>query len=53
MMTCDEVARELRVSTKTIRNLVRDGRFPKPTRIGRGIRFFRDEVEAYLEQNRV
>ena len=48
MMTRDEVATELQVSTKTVDNLWREGKIPPPSRIGRGIRFLRREIMQYI-----
>lgn len=48
MMTRDEVATELQVSTKTVDNLWREGKLPRPSRIGRGVRFVRREIMQFI-----
>ena len=53
MMTRDEVATELQVSTKTVDNLWREGKLPRPSRIGRGVRFVRREIMQYLIDSRI
>ena len=51
-MTRDEVARELQVTTKTVDNLWRRGELPRPSRIGRGIRWRRADISRWLQENR-
>jgi excisionase family DNA binding protein len=47
LLTLEEVARYLKVSPRTVRNYVRDGRLPAPLRLGpRCVRWRRGEVEA-------
>jgi len=48
--TLAEVARRLRVSARTVHNMIRDGRL-HPMRIGRGKWLFpRDEVDSLLNR---
>ena len=49
-MTRDEVAKALQVTTKTVDNLWRQGKLPRPSRIGRGIRFIRSEVLQFIKE---
>ena len=51
-MTREEVARELQVTTKTVDNLWRSGKLPRPSRIGRGVRFLRSDVLDFVAENR-
>ena len=48
-MTREEVAKALQVTTKTVDNLWRQGKLPRPSRIGRGIRFIRSEVLQFIK----
>ena len=52
-MTRDEVAKALQVTTKTVDNLWRQGKLPRPSRIGRGIRFIRSEILQFIEEMRI
>ena len=49
-MTRDEVAKALQVTTKTVDNLWRQGKLPRPSRIGRGVRFLRSEVLQFIKE---
>ena len=49
-MTREEVAKALQVTTKTVDNLWRQGKLPRPSRIGRGIRFIRSEVLQFIKE---
>jgi len=51
-MTREEVAKALQVTTKTVDNLWRQGKLPRPSRIGRGVRFLRSEIRRFLEERR-
>ena len=51
-MTREEVAEALQVTTKTVDNLWRRGELPRPSRIGRGVRFLRSEIRRFLEERR-
>jgi excisionase family DNA binding protein len=42
------VARMLGVTPRTVRRLARDGRFPRPLRVGRQFRWPQDRIEAWL-----
>ena len=46
-MTVGEVAEKLRVSEKTVRNWIRDGRLVA-VRVGRQYRILRSEYEAFV-----
>jgi excisionase family DNA binding protein len=48
MMTRNEVAAQLQVSTKTVDNLWREGKLPRPSRIGRGVRFIRRDIMQFI-----
>lgn len=52
MITREELASQLQVTTKTIDNLWRKGILPTPSRIGRAVRFSRSEILAFLEKSR-
>ena len=51
-MTREQVATELQVTTKTVDNLWRAGKLPRPSRIGRGVRFLRSDIVRFLAENR-
>lgn len=51
-VTREQLAMELQVSTKAIDNWWREGRLPRPLRIGRAVRFLRSEVVTALGKNR-
>lgn len=46
MLTADEVAKFLGVTVRSVRRRVLDGTLPKPTKIGRSVRFRRQDIEA-------
>ena len=51
MMTRADVAKKLRVSISSVQRLERDGRLPKPGRLGlRGRRHFARDVDALIQQ---
>jgi excisionase family DNA binding protein len=52
VMTVAEVASAMRVSTMTVYRLIRSGEL-HATRIGRGLRVARSDVERYLARGRV
>jgi len=52
-MTREEVAKALQVTTKTVDNLWRQGKLPHPSRIGRGIRFLRNEIMRFIEEKKI
>ncbi len=45
----EDVAQELRVTTKTITNLVDRGELPKPAKLGRKPLWVRHEIFQYIE----
>jgi len=48
--TVMDLARKLRISGRTIYNQLSAGTFPiRPRRIGRLIRFHRDDIESYIK----
>ena len=51
-MTREEVAKQLQVTTKTVDNLWRQGKLPRPSRIGRGIRFLRSDILRFVKEKR-
>jgi len=50
IMTVEDVAAYLRFSTAKVYKMARDGRLPA-ARIGRGWRFRKDLIDAWLEQS--
>ncbi|NLE38407.1 MAG: helix-turn-helix domain-containing protein [Pirellulaceae bacterium] len=48
VFTVLSLAAYLDTSTKTIRRMDQAGRLPSPIRIGRGLRWRRDEIDAWL-----
>lgn len=51
-VTREQLAEELQVTTKAIDNWWREGRLPRPLRMGRALRFLRSEVVEALEKSR-
>ena len=51
VMTASDVAEFIHLSTDQVYRLVRSGDLPH-TRVGGSIRFFREEIVAYLKANR-
>ena len=49
LLTLDNVAKRLAVSTRTIKRLTAAGRL-KPVHIGRAVRWRADEVAAFIEE---
>jgi excisionase family DNA binding protein len=45
-----QVAEKMKVSDRTIRRLVDSGRFPKPIRLGRGLRWPHAVITEFLQQ---
>ena len=52
MLTIEEAAKLLTISTATLRRL-QQSRVIRFIRVGRGVRFVRNDVIAYLESRRV
>jgi excisionase family DNA binding protein len=50
LMTEAEVAEYLRVTVRTLATWRAEGRGPRPLRVGRGIRYRRSDVDAWLER---
>ena len=48
LMTVNDIAALAQISTNTIQRWVREGKFPKPRKIGRASRWPRDEVDRFL-----
>ena len=53
LLCADEVATLLRVSRKAVYCMVDRGEIPGVTKIGRRIRFHRDDLLAWLEDQRL
>ncbi|NVB41540.1 helix-turn-helix domain-containing protein [Pseudenhygromyxa sp. WMMC2535] len=53
LLRADEVAELLRVSRKAVYCMVDRGEIPGVTKIGRRIRFHRDDLLAWLEDQRL
>jgi excisionase family DNA binding protein len=51
LLRVDDVARELKISTKTLRRWLQDGRLPYH-RFGRQIRISAEALNAFIRQNR-
>ena len=52
VLNVDEVAKILRVERKTIYNLFRDGKLPCGKRVGRVIRFSKEAVLRWLNEEK-
>ena len=49
LLTLQQVANILRVSTQTLRRYMSKGGFPQPVRIGKkGVRWVQNEIVAYM-----
>lgn len=48
LLTVNDIAAMAQISTETIHRWVRQGRFPKPRKIGRASRWPREQVEELL-----
>ena len=48
MMTIDDLAYHLAVSTRHIEKMVKLGRVPPPIRIGKSARWLRTEIETWI-----
>lgn len=46
-LTQSEVADMFRVSVRHIQKLVASNQFPQPVRLGRCVRFFREDIDAF------
>ena len=53
LLTRQEVAEILRVSTKTVRRLEQRGSLPRVELSGAGIRYLRKDLDAFISQRRV
>jgi excisionase family DNA binding protein len=51
-MTPDEVAAELKISRKTLMNRRLLGNAPEGFRVGKSVRFHREDVRRWLDQQR-
>lgn len=51
LMTVDDVAAKLRVSSKTVRNWVFRGKLPS-VKLGGAVRFDRNEIEEWIEEQK-
>jgi excisionase family DNA binding protein len=49
LLTVDDVAELLKVSTRHVWKLLSAGRFPQPIRIGRSVRWRRADVENWID----
>jgi len=49
LMTVNDIAALAQISTNTIQRWVREGKFPKPRKIGRASRWPREQVEEILK----
>lgn len=52
LLTVDDIANILKVSTRTLRRRWHKGEFPPPMRIGRLIRWHPDQLRDYLAKQR-
>jgi len=50
MLSIKQLAELLAVSTASIRNLIRAGKLPPPTRVGRQYRWRREAIDRWLSQ---
>lgn len=53
ILTADEVADLMRVNRKTVYEAVKRGEIPGVVKVGRSLRFSRDELLSWLCQGRV
>ena len=51
-LTLEQTAHRLTISKRSLERLIAAGDFPRPIKIGRSSRVFREDVSGYLEQLR-
>lgn len=51
-LTIQEIMHALQISRRTVERMVQDGRLPKPYKLGRAVRFPREETLRALEATR-
>ena len=51
LITIEEVREILGCSREWVRRAVRDGRFPKPIKIGRMVRFYAQDIENFVKRD--
>ncbi|MBL8800504.1 MAG: helix-turn-helix domain-containing protein [Planctomycetes bacterium] len=49
LLTAEEVAKLLRVDQRTLRTMRHERSFPRPTRVGRSLRWRRSAVERWID----
>ena len=49
LLSLEQVANILGVCVRSVRRLVDRGELPRPVRVGRAVRMFKSEVDAYLQ----
>lgn len=52
ILTTEDMAKQLRVSTKTILTLIKDGHIPA-FKVGRVYRVYKEDFDKYLENSKV
>ncbi len=50
LMTYDEVAEECRCTRRHLYNLVKSGKMPAPTKLGRSVRFQTEVIKKWLKK---
>jgi excisionase family DNA binding protein len=49
LLTKKEVARLCKVSERHISDLVKEGEFPKPLKLGHAVRFRQEDIEGWMK----
>jgi excisionase family DNA binding protein len=52
LLVPSEVTERLRIHRTTLDRLVREGKLPRPARVGNGLRWSESEIDKALEQSR-
>jgi excisionase family DNA binding protein len=52
LLTLRQVAEILGVCVRSVRRSIDRGELPKPVRVGRAVRMFKSDVDAYLQRLR-
>ncbi|MEO0510955.1 MAG: helix-turn-helix domain-containing protein [Verrucomicrobiota bacterium] len=52
LITISDVSKRLRLSTRTVYRLIASGEFPPPVKIGSATRFYKNDLNTYLNRLR-
>lgn len=52
LVSLEDVARALGLCVRSVRRMIDRGELPQPVRVGRAVRMFQSEVNAYMQKLR-